>query len=110
MDYYKIGQRIRSFRKAVGFSQEELASRVDISVTHMSHIETGNTKLSLPVLVLIAESLEVGTDEILFGKEKTTKSDGIEEIMVLLEECNIAQLSAIKDIVKASKNAIIKYL
>lgn len=47
MDYYKIGQRIRKIRKAHGLSQEDLAERVDISTTHMSHIETGSTKLSL---------------------------------------------------------------
>ena len=44
MDYYAIGQRIRKFRKACGLSQEELAEKVGISTTHMSHIETGNTK------------------------------------------------------------------
>ena len=47
MDYYKIGQKIRKIRKAHGLSQEELAEKVNISTTHMSHIETGNTKLSL---------------------------------------------------------------
>ncbi|MGM9791503.1 MAG: helix-turn-helix domain-containing protein, partial [Candidatus Cryptobacteroides sp.] len=51
MDYYKIGQKIRKIRKAHGLSQEELAEKVGISTTHMSHIETGNTKLSLPVFV-----------------------------------------------------------
>ena len=49
MKYYDIGQRIRHYRKACGLSQEALADKADISVTHMSHIETGNTKLSLPV-------------------------------------------------------------
>ena len=49
LDYYKIGQRIRKFRKAYNLSQEQLAEKVGISTTHMSHIETGNTKLSLPV-------------------------------------------------------------
>ena len=57
MDYYAIGQRIRKFRKACGLSQEELAEKVGISTTHMSHIETGNTKLSLQVLVDIAQIL-----------------------------------------------------
>ena len=47
MDYYKIGQKIRKYRKAHGLSQEQLAEQIGISVTHMSHIETGNTKLSL---------------------------------------------------------------
>ena len=59
MDYYAIGQRIRKIRKAHGISQEVLAEKANISVTHMSHIETGNTKLSLPVLVDIATTLEV---------------------------------------------------
>ena len=54
MDYYAIGQRIRKRRKAQNLSQEQLAERIGISTTHMSHIETGNTKLSLSVLVDIS--------------------------------------------------------
>ena len=46
MDYFKIGEKIRKYRKAKGYSQEVLAEKVGISITHMSHIETGNTKLS----------------------------------------------------------------
>ena len=65
MDYYAIGQRIRKNRKARRFSQEELAARVGISVTHMSQIETGNTKLRLPVLVELAAALYERTDHLL---------------------------------------------
>ena len=43
MDYYKIGQKVRKYRKALNMSQEQLAEFINISVTHMSHIETGNT-------------------------------------------------------------------
>ena len=62
MDYFAIGQRIRCARKARGLSQEVLAEKVQISVTHMSHIETGNTKLSLAVLVDLAVALDICTD------------------------------------------------
>ena len=65
MDYYKIGQRVRMLRRAQDLSQEELAERVGISVTHMSHIETGNTKLSLPVFLQLSQVLGVGTDDLL---------------------------------------------
>ena len=41
----------------------------DISTTHMSHIETGNTKMSLEVLVDIAAALNVSIDYIVFGEE-----------------------------------------
>ena len=57
MDYCAIGQRIRKIRKAHGLSQEELAEKVGTSTTHMGHIETGNTKLSLPIFVELAKAL-----------------------------------------------------
>ena len=57
MDYCKIGEKVRKFRKAKGMSQEQLAEIVDISVTHISHIETGNTKLILSVFLDIAKAL-----------------------------------------------------
>ena len=78
MDYYEIGQRIRKVRKAHGLSQEELAGMVDISTTHMSHIETGNTKLSLPVLVSLAGALGVRTDDLLNQPGGYTTSTAVE--------------------------------
>ncbi len=66
LDYYAIGQRIRKYRKAHSLSQEDLAEKIGISTTHMSHIETGNTKLSLAVLAKLSSVLEVNTDDILF--------------------------------------------
>lgn len=72
LDYKAIGQRIRQYRKLKKLSQEELSEKIGISPTHMSHIETGGTKLSLPVLVEIAKSLNVSTDNLLFQKEGNT--------------------------------------
>ena len=110
MDYYKIGQRIRKIRKAHGLSQEELAEKVDISVTHMSHIETGNTKLSLQVLVDIAKALEVRADDLLNESGTYGKDTAINEIAAVLDRCTVAQAKAIVDVVKAAKLALDKYL
>ncbi len=66
MDYYAIGQRIRKFRKAQNLSQEALAEQANISTTHISHIETGNTKLSLQVFADLAAALHVSADDLLF--------------------------------------------
>ena len=66
MDYYMIGQKIRKFRKGCGLSQKQLAEKAGISTTHLIHIETGNTKLSLPVFVDIAVALSVQTNELLY--------------------------------------------
>ena len=110
MDYYKIGQRIRKIRKAHGLSQEELAERVNISTTHMSHIETGNTKLSLPVLVDIAAVVDVRTDDLLNCNSAAATNSALEDIAAVIEHCTTSESKIIADIVKATKLAMDKHL
>ena len=110
MDYYAIGQRIRKIRKAQGFSQVTLAEQAGISVTHMSHIETGNTKLSLPVLVDLAEILDVRTDDLLYDGIFAERSSTIDEIIQILDTCTAQQLKIIKNILKTTKISLEQYL
>lgn len=109
MDYYGIGQRIRRFRRAQGLSQEQLAEMIGISVTHMSHIETGNTKLSLPVLVNLAAALHTGTDELLFEAPEGQKKKGMGEIQTVLDACSPRETKIIAAIVKSAKAAMEQY-
>lgn len=110
MDYYAIGQRIRKYRKAKGLSQEQLAEIVDISTTHMSHIETGNTKLSLQVFADLAEALQVSVDSLLNDVNMTNKQQTYQEIMDILDQCTPAQAQALREIISSTWNAINKYL
>ncbi len=110
MDYYEIGQRIRNFRKAYGYSQETLAERVGISTTHMSHIETGSTKLSLPVLVELARVLEVRTDDLLFAVPGPGDSSAMGEIAAILDGCTPRQLRFIKELIQAAQVSLNKYM
>ncbi len=110
MDYYKIGQQIRKMRKAHGLSQEELAEKINISTTHMSHIETGNTKLSLPVFVDIAAALDVRTDDLLESRSPAALSAASEEIAAVLEQCSGQEAKIIADLVKAAKRSLDKNL
>lgn len=59
--YKEVGRRIAFFRNLRGMSQEELASKIDISVSHLSKIEAPNINISFSfdMLLLIAEGLEV---------------------------------------------------
>ena len=110
LNYYEIGQRIRKYRKVHQLSQEELAERVGISATHMSHIGTGNTKLSLPVLVALAAALEVGADDLLFETTRTTRGEALEDVLSILDGCSAEQLKVLKDILGAAKRSMDKYL
>jgi transcriptional regulator with XRE-family HTH domain len=110
MDYYAIGQRIRKIRKAYGLSQEELAEKIGISVTHMSHIETGNTKLSLPVFVDLAAALEIRTDDLLYDETTAERSSAVEEIVRILGTCTTQQLKIMEDVLRATRVSLKKYL
>ena len=94
MDYYQIGQRVRRFRRAQGLSQEALAERAGISVTHMSHIETGNTKLSLAVFAALAEGLGVAADELLWDapESRTASLSQLEEVLAgcTRDQCRVS--------------------
>lgn len=108
MDYYMIGQKIRKFRKGCGLSQEQLAEKVGISTTHLSHIETGNTKLSLPVFVDIAEALSVQTDELLYDTPSINLSTKA-EILNVLDSCSTQDFYILRDIINATKRSLDKY-
>lgn len=108
MDYYAIGQRIRKIRRARGLSQEKLAEKVGISTTHMSHIETANTKMSLSTFAEIATVLEVRTDELLYDNRPEDRSVSINYITELLDDCTIQQVRIIEDIVRATKESLNK--
>lgn len=109
MDYNAIGQRIKRMRKARGLSQENLAEFAEISTVHMSHIETGKTKLSLPVIVAIADALDVRVDSLLYDEPRSGVSIAVDEIAALLEDCDAKQTAFIADLVRAAKHALDNY-
>lgn len=61
LDYKEIGRNIRYYRQRAGLKQNRLGDIIDVSPQHISHIESG-VQLSLPVLVKIANALNVDTD------------------------------------------------
>lgn len=103
MDYKGIGSRIRKARLNCGMTQEKLAEIIDVSPTHVSHIETGVTKLSLQVLEAIARTLDVRVDSLLYDKPRGSATIAVEEIAAVLESCNAEQAQIIADLVKAAK-------
>ena len=109
MDYYLIGQRVRRFRRALGLSQGALAERVGISTTHMSHIETGNTKLSLQVFADIAAALDVCADALLYGAPASGKTVSTQQILDVLSRCTPSQAQALANILTAAKQAMDKH-
>ena len=108
VDYIKIGQRIRAARNKLGLQQAEVAYRADLTTSHMSHIETGQTKLALPTIVKIANALSVSVDELLCDSLEQVKPVYDKKIADELEDCDAVELQAMLEIIHTAKTAIRK--
>lgn len=66
----KIGEKIRIFRQQKGYSQENLAQMLDISLNAYSKIERGETDPNFTRLEQIAEALQTSVLDIISHGEK----------------------------------------
>ena len=71
IDYHKIGKKIQQLRSMQLLTQAYVAELADISVSHLSNIETAKTKPSLVTLSRISRILECTLDELVFDDEIT---------------------------------------
>lgn len=106
LDYAKIGQRIRAARTARGWQQAELAYRAGLNSSYMSHIETGQTKLSLPTLVKIANALSMSVDALLCDNLLLSRHVYDEQIANELMDCDNAELQAFLEIIQSTKKVL----
>lgn len=62
MDWKPLGRKIKAAREKKGYTQEQLAERVNLSVQHISVIERGIKAPKLETFVNIANELDVNAD------------------------------------------------
>lgn len=65
----KLGKNIQEARKAAGFSQNELAERLNISREHLAKLETAKRRISLKLLFKMSDILGVKEKDFLNFKE-----------------------------------------
>lgn len=67
MDYVDLGKRVRARRTELNWTQERLAQEIGVSTSFVGHIERGSRKASLETLVMLANVMEISTDDLLQG-------------------------------------------
>lgn len=63
----EIGFRICNRRKQLGFTQEQIAEQMDVSIQMVSNLERGNKAIRIENLVKLSRILHISTDYILTG-------------------------------------------
>jgi transcriptional regulator with XRE-family HTH domain len=67
--YVEVGRAVRSYRLKAGLTQEQLAVRVGLSRSSITHIEAGEHRFQIHTLYLIAEALGTSPDSLLARAE-----------------------------------------
>lgn len=100
IDFAKIGQRIKAARIEKGLNQSELGALVGCSNNHMSHVEVGQTKISLTMLMRLSVVLERDFDYFLLDTPYVRQERLIDsEILSKMERCKPATLISISKII-----------
>lgn len=100
IDYFRIGQRIKIARQESGLNQAELGNRVGCSNNHMSHIETGQTKVSLSMLLRISYVLKRDLNYFLLDTPYAQRESINDEISKKLEKCTPTTLLAVNKMIE----------
>lgn len=106
VNYKALGKRIKVFRINQSITQEKLAEKAGLSTQHMSNIENGNTKSSLPTIIRIANALSITVDELLCDSVNHSKAAINKIIASILEDCTEYEIRVLSGILQGAKDAL----
>ncbi len=98
----EIGKRVNLRRKVLGYTQEQLAEKINVSVQMISNLELGKKAIRPENIIKICDTLEISTDYLLTGSDSNRK---ISVIMHKLNSLSPESLNLIEQLVDLlSKN------
>lgn len=99
-----IGNRISYIRKKRGYTQEKLAELADISIQFLSDIENNKKNMTVTTLKKIADSLNITTDYIIYGREKSNENSMIIAMLNTLSDNNRQKAEKLLEIFVSAVN------
>ena len=104
LDYSIIGERLKKARITKGFTQEQLAEKIDVSVAFLSRVERGKAKVNLNRLNQLCDLLDISEGDVLTGVGSNSNNYLNKDLSNLLEGCPPDKLKLIYDIAKVIIN------
>lgn len=80
-----LGNMIREGRERLQLTQEELAEKVQVNLTHYGNIERGTNNPSLPLFLEIVRTLNLSVDAYIYPEKN--QDDTLQKIIRLLSQC-----------------------
>ena len=111
LKYRDIGKQIKIERIKQDMTQEQLAEMANISISHLSGIERGTTKLGLSALFGIANALKISTDVLLCHSidNPVTRITLSNNIANILKSCSMNEIIFIEELIQSATDSLKKY-
>ncbi|NDO47152.1 helix-turn-helix transcriptional regulator [Clostridium sp. MD294] len=94
-----IGDRMKSKRLQLGYTQERIAELTNISFSTYSKIENAIQSPSLDTLIRISIVLDISMDYLIFGNENTKKNtDNFSDMITLLQNADFKQVQYVYEL------------
>jgi transcriptional regulator with XRE-family HTH domain len=90
-----LGDTIRQARIDNKLTQEQLAELVQITPTHLKHIESEHRKPSIEVLFALAETLHFSLDALFITDDSKERSRRKNELQLLINTCSDNELDVL---------------
>ena len=103
MDYITLGNNIRRFRTSLKMTQDKLAEAVSCSGKHIGQVENAKNIPSLELVIGIANALNVGVDQLVYGDLSFRTNYFLQELVTHIEgfddKDKLTALSMVKSLV-----------
>src|ERR671924_840937 len=89
----QLGQRVKHLRRLRGYTQEQLAERIDINPKYLSSIERGAENPTLDLLDRLAQGLQVEMYELFQEEPDASQADRLrQKLQGLVAEARAEEL------------------
>lgn len=107
-----LGERLREFRKKMGFTQRDLASHFDVGMANYSRIERGEVFPNASILIVLRKEFHLSLDWLLLGNGTMLDSTSLKEDNVIRMESygeDIKQLLGDMNDIPMLKHAVLTF-
>ena len=106
INYNAIGERIKAYRNKLNITQAQLGELSGVEPSNISHIERGATKVSLPTLIKIANTLGASLDDLVYDSLSKNQHISVKDLNEILSDCNDSELKTLVEMVKSTKKIL----
>lgn len=103
----RFGEKLKKYRLKKHLSQMELAEKIDLQTSSISHLENGTHSPSLETLLRLSLVLDVGIDEMLYDSLPAVKEHHLDnDIQKIFAGCTAEEKELLLRILETVKQTL----